>query len=446
MPKTNRNPASDRNVEKNVSYAGLFSAVRSTKAVRRKIEYRFEDRVLDITIENPSGVPHGNDMDVYVAIQTLYVLMDKPSDVLETTPLEILQFTPLDRAGKSYARLYQALDRIAGTIVTVDSGWFDPSRRKSVGLTNKFSMLEVSELAYERGADGEKQVSDGTTLRVRLPEPVLRSLQGGYHRILDLKTLNRLKEPAQRAMYQIFDAHRANSDGSYREQLSFTLLELKVLLGLPERIDNARRTLLDSCGGLKEAGVLKEFTVEGERWLERWTLSFNSVLDPEVQIALEMLRSLRVSGKMALIYAAKYPLSTIRMVVEFVRSEQEKRKLSASPVLNAAGMAIDILKKPGQYPDLFPPVKLGSQTSVLPQSAPVSETAATPALPTRQEMIVGLPVLLQAIGKKLDYSKLSSEEIQYFSTEAIRRMGQRELIAELRIQVEERLKALAQLE
>jgi len=445
MPKTNRNPASDRNVEKNVSYAGLFSAVRSTKAVQRKIAYRFEDRVLDITIENPNGVPHGNDMDVYVAIQTLYVLMDKPSDVLETTPLEILQFTPLDPAGKSYARLYQALDRIAGTVVTVDSGWFDPSRRKSVGLTNKFSMLEVSELAYERGSDGEKQVSDKATLRVRLPEPVLRSLQGGYHRILDLKTLNRLKEPAQRAMYQIFDAHRANSDGSHRELLSFTLLELKVLLGLPERIDNARRTLLDSCSGLKEAGVLKEFTVEGERWLERWTLSFNTVLDPDVQIALELLRSLRVSGKMALIYAAKYPLSTIRTVVEFVRLEQEKRKSSASPVINPAGMTIDILKKPGQYPDLFPPGVSGVPMSALPQTLKVRETAA-PALLTRQEMMAGLPVLLQSIGKKLDYSKLSSDELRHFSTEAIRQVGQKDQIAELRTQVEERLKTLIQQE
>lgn len=245
-----------------------------------------EGEVSCLSPSEVGGVPHGIDGDVAMVLQMLYLEQGSPSDGwVETTPYTLLTRAGLEVSGRYYHRLEASLRRLNSAIYTVKSIWLNRSRNRHE--TVRFAFLAQVETVSQDAAIGE-----GSTLRVKLADPLIKNVLVRHLRPLDVPFLVSLNRPTTRGLYRLLNAVRlavANEGRpplrSYRVGVQDWATACKMIETEVARI---RRNLNEAHQELVARGFLEavEWQGRGSKATLEYFFSDPEALEPFVQPGL----------------------------------------------------------------------------------------------------------------------------------------------------------------
>lgn len=294
-------PASDliRFEEANVARLGLISVQERIPDSYNSwtVEFHVDGRPARLTcdaVAKYGGVPHGLDGDIATAIIDLYVEAGTTADgTVRTTAYQILRRAGLDTSGRYYQSLLQTLFRLRTTTYTASEAWRDHGRGNWTTATFNY----LSELEFTSD-DEATELSSGSVLKIRLAEPIVRSIRAQYTKPLDLDFLTSLERPQTRAVYRLLDARRYDpvTPGILQRTLSVNIIEWAEACKIVDRRSNKiRATLQGAHEELMLRGYLEDVTYEGRGRTQTITYRFVPLDAQATSPLLAALRSYRVS-------------------------------------------------------------------------------------------------------------------------------------------------------
>lgn len=350
-------PASDliRFEEANVARLGLISVQERIPEAYTSwtVEFYVDGRPARLTcdaVAKYGGVPHGLDGDVATAIIDLYVEAGTPGDgTVRTTAYQILRRAGLDTSGRYYQSLLQTLFRLRTTTYTASEAWRDHGRGNWTTATFNY----LSELEFTSD-DEATELSSGSVLKIRLAEPIVRSIRAQYTKPLDLDFLTSLERPQTRAVYRLLDARRYDpvAPGVMQRTLSVNIIEWAEACKIVDRRSNKiRATLQGAHEELMLRGYLEDVTYEGRGRAQ--TINYRFVaLDAQASSPLiDTLRSHRVSLPVAQ-----------KLLTDFGEAHVETRLRKFEALLasgykarNRSALLVDVVRDDqDKYPDMRP--------------------------------------------------------------------------------------------
>lgn len=325
--------------ELDMTLAGIFSVqkVLPNESTSWTVDYAIGSTLYRIEGHANNGRPHGTDSDILLALQTMFFRAGCPvGDRIEVKPTDILRLAGLDVGGRSYARLREALLRLAGVRWSmVRSSWNEAAGRHS-GATSVVGIISELRLVDSGGA---RQPFEQRHLDERLPIEVIFSptfadaIRAGLYQILDAELLARLKQAPARSLYRVIQAHRIQADGSLAAELTVPMKDWVRACGIDEsRADNARRVLTLAHEHLAEQGYLKGAAFTGRGFSGAVTYQFVSAPQPELA---ELLIARGVTRPVAESLASDHPERVepvLRKIDAALSSGWKPRSLPASIV------------------------------------------------------------------------------------------------------------------
>ncbi|MBX8466560.1 MULTISPECIES: replication initiator protein A [unclassified Deinococcus] len=351
-------PDVSRIEEANVSRLGLIS-------IQERVPDSFSSWTVDFKVDGRparltcdampkyGGVPHGLDGDIATALIDLYVETGCPADgLLNTSAYQILKRAGLDDSGRYYQNLRQTLFRLRTATYTASEAWRD--HRRGNWTTVTFNYLEGLEFT---SGDEDLGLSRSSTLKIRLAEPIVRSIRSQYTKPLDLEFLTSLDRPLTRALYRLLDARRYPPEDPTVPLPSFTVNLMdwaEACKIVDQRSNKIRATLQGAHEELMERRYLSGVEYEGRGRTQKLTYRFAGTGEaqpdqPAAALALtEELRRHRVSLAVAQ-----------RLIEEFgeahvqARLEKFQRLITAGyRVRSRSALLVDVIRdQEGKYPD-----------------------------------------------------------------------------------------------
>ena len=354
-------PASPKEIsridEANVGRLGLIS-------IQERVPETFTSWTIDFHVEGRparlscdavpkyGGVPHGLDGDISTALIDLYVEDGCPEDgVLHTTAYQILKRAGLHDSGRYYQNLRQTLFRLRTATYTASEAWRD--HRRGNWTTVTFNYLEALEFT---SGDEDLGLSRSSTLKIRLAEPIVKSIRARYTKPLDLEFLTSLDRPLTRALYRLLDARRYPPEDPREPLPSFTvnLIEWAEACKIVDRRSNKiRSTLQGAHEDLMERHYLSAVEYEGRGQKQQLTYRFAD-LDalaasavPDGPLIAELARH-RVSAAVARRLVVEYGEDHVRR-----RLEKFRRLLDGGyKARNRSAVLVDVIRdQDNKYPE-----------------------------------------------------------------------------------------------
>lgn len=303
------------------------------------------------------GVPHGLDGDIATALIDLYVETGCPADgVLHTTAYQILKRAGLDDSGRYYQNLRQTLFRLRTATYSASEAWRD--HRKGNWTTVTFNYLEALEFT---SGDEDLGLSRSSTLKIRLADPIVRSIRAQYTKPLDLEFLTSLDRPLTRALYRLLDARRYPPEDPREPLPSFSvnLIEWAEACKIVDRRSNKiRATLQGAHEELMERRYLSAVDYEGRGQKQQLTYRFADFdssrppIQPDSPLVAELAQH-RVSLAVARRLVEEFGEEHVRVRLHKFRS----LIASGYRARNKSALLVDIIRdQDGKYPDAGIPV------------------------------------------------------------------------------------------
>lgn len=366
--------------EANVGRLGLISIQEriSSEYSSWKVEFKVDGRPAKLSCDalpKYGGVPHGLDNDISAALIDLYIESGSPADgVLRTTAHKILKRAGLDASGRYYLALQQSLYRLRTATYSASEAWYEVRRRWTTVTFNYLTELEYS------SEDDELSFGGASVLKVRLAEPIVRSIRARYLKPLDFEFLTSLDRPLTRALYRLLDARRYPPEDPTLPLPSYTVNLVEWAEGckiFDKRTNKIRATLEGAHVELIERGYLREVVYEGRGQKQSITYHFVTNMptppggEEEDTPALQALVGRRVS-----VAVARQLVSTFgeTHVLERV-AKFDALRAAGYQVRNVAGALVDVVRDQAEkYPEPPKPVvpKVPAHQRV-PTPAPIEE-------------------------------------------------------------------------
>ena len=156
-----------------------------------------------ITGSDKFGLPVAIDEEVYVAMMKFTKDYDFQRHEVPFSRYQMISLMGWDNTGKSYHRIRQALDRLAGVYIRADQFWDNRVRQK---VSRGFHILE-SYLLVE-GNPGRSNSFNQMNLALSTftwSKVIFDSFQAGYIKLLDTERYFRLRLPTSRRAYRFLD-------------------------------------------------------------------------------------------------------------------------------------------------------------------------------------------------------------------------------------------------
>ena len=197
------------------------------------------------------GVPHGMDGDFATALNQIFLEQMPEDGILHTTAYTLLHKAGFPDSSAYYDRLSSSLRRMSTARYEVSRAWRTPGRQRFD--TVNFAYV----LSYETSRRDEHHLGVGSTLSVRLADPIVASLRARQLRPLDYRFLISLKRPMSRALYRLLSAQRPLRDGQPASELRVRVSEWGQACKLRELIPaRVRRSLAQAHLELVQRGYL----------------------------------------------------------------------------------------------------------------------------------------------------------------------------------------------
>lgn len=339
--------------EANVGRLGLISIQEriSGEYASWKVEFEVDGRPAKLTCDalpKYGGVPHGLDNDISAALIDLYIESGSPEDgVLRTTAHRILRRAGLDSSGRYYQTLQQSLYRLRTATYSASEAWYDLRRRWTTVTFNYLAELEYS------SEDDELSFGSASILKIRLAEPIVRSIRAQYLKPLDFEFLTSLDRPLTRALYRLLDARRYLPDDPTVALSTYTVNLVAWAEGckiFDKRTNKIRSTLEGAHVELIERGYLREVVYEGRGQKQTITYYFVTRVEEvpaENSAALQALLSRHVSLAVAAQLITTFgEAHVLERVAKFVAL-----RAAGFQVRNVAGALVDVVRdQTDKYP------------------------------------------------------------------------------------------------
>lgn len=339
--------------EANVARLGLISVQERIpdSYTSWTVDFHVDGRPARLTcdaITKYGGVPHGLDGDIATAIIDLYAEAGSPDDgTVRTTAYQILRRAGLDISGRYYHSLLQTLFRLRTTTYTASEAWRDHGRGHWTTATFNY----LSELEFTSD-DEATELSSGSVLKIRLAEPIVRSIRARYTKPLDLDFLTSLERPQTRAVYRLLDARRYDpvTPGTLQATLSVNIIEWAEACKIVDRRSNKiRATLQGAHEELMLRGYLEDVTYEGRGRTQTILYRFVPLDAQATSPIIEALRAYRVS----LPVAQKLLTDFGEAHVQTRLKKFEALIASGYKVRNRSALLVDVVRDDqGKYVDL----------------------------------------------------------------------------------------------
>lgn len=419
-------PDVSRIEEANVSRLGLISIQERVPDSFSSwtVDFRVDGRPARLTCDampKYGGVPHGLDGDIATALIDLYVETGSPADgLLNTSAYQILKRAGLDDSGRYYQNLRQTLFRLRTATYTASEAWRD--HRRGNWTTVTFNYLEGLEFT---SGDEDLGLSRSSTLKIRLAEPIVRSIRSQYTKPLDLEFLTSLDRPLTRALYRLLDARRYPPEDPTVPLPSFTVNLMdwaEACKIVDQRSNKIRATLQGAHEELMERRYLSGVEYEGRGRTQKLTYRFAGTGEappdqPAAALALtEELRRHRVSLAVAQ-----------RLIEEFgethVQARLEKFQWLISAgyrVRSRSALLVDVIRdQEGKYPDSPDPRPVPASAD----AGDARSAARTSYMPTLAEAVDGPQPLEAQVDSALKTLQFLLRERLSVSEYALLRMG-----------------------
>ncbi|MFC4638271.1 replication initiator protein A [Deinococcus hohokamensis] len=344
--------------EANVGRLGLISIQERVPDTFSSwtVEFQVDGRPATLTCDampKYGGVPHGLDGDIATAIMDLYVESGCPDDgFLHTTAYQILKRAGLDDSGRYYANLKQTLYRLRTATYSASEAWRD--HRRGNWTTVTFNYLQGLEFT---SGDEELSLSRSSALRIRLADPIVRSIRSQYTKPMDIEFLTSLDRPLTRALYRLLDARRYSPEDPRTPRMSFSVNLIdwaEACKIIDQRSNKIRATLQGAHDELIERQYLESVEYEGRGKKQVITYRFMEVGSQRAELALlnspllAELTSLRVSGSVAR-----------RLIEEFGETHVQERLAKFRRLLdsgyrarNRSALLVDVIRdREDKYPE-----------------------------------------------------------------------------------------------
>ncbi|GGL98859.1 replication initiator protein A [Deinococcus aerophilus] len=406
-------PASPKEIsridEANVGRLGLIS-------IQERVPETFTSWTIDFHVEGRparlscdavpkyGGVPHGLDGDISTALIDLYVEDGCPEDgVLHTTAYQILKRAGLHDSGRYYQNLRQTLFRLRTATYTASEAWRD--HRRGNWTTVTFNYLEALEFT---SGDEDLGLSRSSTLKIRLAEPIVKSIRARYTKPLDLEFLTSLDRPLTRALYRLLDARRYPPEDPREPLPSFTvnLIEWAEACKIVDRRSNKiRSTLQGAHEELMERHYLSAVEYEGRGQKQQLTYRFAD-LDvlaaspvPDGPLIAELARH-RVSAAVARRLVLEYGEDHVRR-----RLEKFRRLLDGGyKARNRSAVLVDVIRdQDNKYPEAA--AEGGERRVVAPSYMPTLVEATDDPQPLEAQVDAALKTLQFLLRERLSVSE-----------------------------------------
>ena len=354
--------------EANVGRLGLISIQEriSNEYASWKIEFEVDGRPAKLSCDalpKYGGVPHGLDNDISAALIDLYIESGSPADgTLRTTAHKILRRAGLDASGRYYQALQQSLYRLRTATYSASEAWYEVKRRWTTVTFNYLAELEYS------SEDDELLFGGTSVLKVRLAEPIVRSIRARYLKPLDFEFLTSLDRPLTRALYRLLDARRYPVDEPTLPLPSYTVNLVEWAEGckiFDKRTNKIRGTLEGAHVELIERGYLREVVYEGRGQKQSITYHFVVATTAQTEVdaaspAFQALVGRRVSASVARQLISSFGEShVLSRVAKF-----DALRASGYQVRNVAGALVDVVRDQAEkypVPSAVPPVNTSSK-------------------------------------------------------------------------------------
>ncbi|GGR32770.1 replication initiator protein A [Deinococcus ruber] len=339
MPVTKVSPVKGSD-ERNFSSLILIPSQERLPKDRTRLERfvtRSDGQVVKVVAEG-LDLAHGIDNDILVGLVNLYIEAGCPTDgVIEVSAYSVLKMAGLPTEAHYYKGLEPGMKRLKGTVFTITEGWFE--HKKKSYLSMSFNIIDN----YNRTHDVQG-LTERSHLRIKLNEHIVRSINAGYLKPLDLTLYRQLPSVGSRTLYRLLDAHlhEAIERG---EKLPFVMMlpleSLAAACGLlDDRSGNLKRNIERMHQPLLDTGYLKsaEFIGRGKQTTLRYSYAADIRTADSEQVIL--LTNQGVSRGVAEKYAQELG-NDIQAVLESFHARME----NGPKIQNPAGYLVKLLKE-----------------------------------------------------------------------------------------------------
>lgn len=394
--------------EANVGRLGLIS-------IQERIPDNFSSWTIDFHVEGRparlscdampkyGGVPHGLDGDIATALIDLYVETGCPEDgAIHTTAYQILKRAGLDDSGRYYQNLRQTLFRLRTATYSASEAWRD--HRRGNWTTVTFNYLEALEFT---SGDEDLGLSRSSTLKIRLADPIVRSIRAQYTKPLDLEFLTSLDRPLTRALYRLLDARRYPPEDPKEPlpSLSVNLIEWAEACKIVDRRSNKiRATLQGAHEELIERHYLSAVEYEGRGQKQQLTYKF-------ADLELSETPTRPDSPIIADLVQHRVSIAVARRLVEEFGEEHVRQRLlkfrglmaSGYRARNRSAVLVDVIRdKDGKYPDAGIPV---AESKAQPTYMPTLMESTTEPQPLEAQVDTALKTMQFLLRERLSVSE-----------------------------------------
>ena len=230
--------------------------------------------------EDVGGVPHGIDGDVANVLGILYLKQGAPENgYVQATAYQLLTLAGFPDNAGYYARLDKSLERLLTAKFRITRAW----RRKRTSLKNSKEqpgfLYDSTQFAYitqiNRVSLEKDALGVGTSLEIKLADPVAESLRQRHVYPVDLEFAASLSRSQARGLYRLLSAVRLRDTLSPLSAFSVGVLEwadtCKIRESYPTKV---KRALQDAHQELLERGFLSEVRFEGRGDKARLSYTF----------------------------------------------------------------------------------------------------------------------------------------------------------------------------
>lgn len=354
---------------------------------------------MTVTCVTSSGytVPHGLDADVVFALLSAYEFQGRPADArVKVNMNNLCEYVGLKPSTNTYQRIHESLQCLLNTLYHAESCWGNARNGKwefqslSFRIINSLAFKNTGETKQEARAFGESN----SDVVIQLGDEIIKSVQMGHTRWVDLATYHRLSFPLARLLYRLLEEQQAIGSG---KQFRVPVAALGQHLGLRELdpeggteskynvpktrvIDSRRirRALEPAHKELLEMGYLGNVEYEGRGQKQEIIYTFG----PSLQITadVETVGLLTKHGVTA-VRAAELVRAYGKERVHEVSAQFEARLAGGYQPKNKAGLLCNMLEQPDRYAAPEQP-----ETSKPTKSRAVVEELPLPAAPRDERM------------------------------------------------------------
>ena len=256
-----------------------FGPITATSVKTLEVEHQAFDRVLKrevtrkllMTGSDKWGLPRPIDDQVLLGLKTLTHEAGFASPLVTFSRYQLCRAIGWEPDGRTYRRLEQSIDRIAGTTFKFKDAWWDNGEKEYKSKT--FHLLTDVEICSRDQLDRSRIVTGRTEQQlcsIRWGEVIWKSFQDSFIRTLDMRMFRRIAQGRRREvplrLYRILDKRFWHGPVA-----RFNLSRLCTgTLGLsPTYSPSQMKRVLDRAAAwLVECGCLRDYRYATERSVE----------------------------------------------------------------------------------------------------------------------------------------------------------------------------------